>query len=106
MSAVDEDQLRDCETYVRQHNVQQMIKDAVVQLCIHKPPRPATFLREYFQRLEYQERQSQSQPPQDFDDEPLQPPPISMTPRRRGAFSAETISEEELARYVKKVCFH
>lgn len=42
----------DCELYVQQHNIQQILKDCIVQLCIAKPERPLTFFRQYFQRLE------------------------------------------------------
>lgn len=42
----------DCEIYVQQHNIQQILKDCIVQLCIAKPERPLTFFRQYFQRLE------------------------------------------------------
>lgn len=42
----------DCEFYVQQHNIQQILKDCIVQLCIAKPDRPLTFFRQYFQKLE------------------------------------------------------
>ncbi|KAI5716169.1 hypothetical protein M8J76_002105 [Diaphorina citri] len=48
----EEQSLRECEEYVQQHNVQQMLKDCIVQLCVTKPDNPISFLREYFQKLE------------------------------------------------------
>lgn len=42
----------DCELYVQRHNIQQILKDCIVQLCIVKPERPLTFFRQYFQKLE------------------------------------------------------
>ena len=50
---VDEEQsLRECEAYVARHNIQQILKDCIVQLCVSRPDNPASFLREYFQKLE------------------------------------------------------
>lgn len=48
----EEQSLRECEEYVQQHNVQQMLKECIVQLCVTKPENPISFLREYFQKLE------------------------------------------------------
>lgn len=42
----------DCELYVQRHNIEQILKDCIVQLCIAKPERPLTFFRQYFQKLE------------------------------------------------------
>ncbi len=44
--------LRECEEYVQRHQIQQTLKDCIVQLCVARPENPVTFLREYFQKLE------------------------------------------------------
>ncbi|KAK6632514.1 hypothetical protein RUM43_013282 [Polyplax serrata] len=50
---LDEEQgLQECEAYVQRHNIQQILKDCVVQLCVGRPQNPVSFLREYFQKLE------------------------------------------------------
>lgn len=50
---IDEERaLRECETYVQQHNIQQILKDCIVQLCVNRPRNPISFLREHFQKLE------------------------------------------------------
>ena len=50
---LDEEQsLRECEAYVQKHNIQQILKDCIVQLCVSRPENPLSFLREYFQKLE------------------------------------------------------
>ena len=50
---LDEEQsLRECEAYVSRHNIQQILKDCIVQLCVSRPDNPVSFLREYFQKLE------------------------------------------------------
>lgn len=50
---VDEEQaLRECEAYVQAHNIQQILKDCIVQLCVNRPANPIVFLREHFQKLE------------------------------------------------------
>lgn len=49
----DEQQsLRECEAYVQQHNIQQLLKDCIVQLCVTRPNNPITFLKDYFTSLE------------------------------------------------------
>ena len=78
----DEQQsLQECEAYVQRHNIQQLLRDCIVQvsdrlrgrtaadspllsssplvsdpmpaqLCVARPQNPISFLREYFQRLE------------------------------------------------------
>lgn len=49
----DEQQsLRECEAYVQRHNIQQILKDCIVQLCVSRPENPITFLKEYFASLE------------------------------------------------------
>nr|CAD7444654.1 unnamed protein product [Timema bartmani] len=81
---LDEEQsLRECEAYVQKHNIQQVLKDCIVQLCVSRPENPISFLREYFQKLE---RVTVQQPA-----------------RRRGGISAEPVSEEDATSYVKKV---
>jgi len=44
--------LRQCEVYVEKHNIQAILKDCIVQLCIKKPDNPYRFFREYFEKLE------------------------------------------------------
>lgn len=48
----EEQSLRECEAYVQRHNIQRLLKDCIVQLCVRRPENPITFLREYFQKLE------------------------------------------------------
>ncbi len=44
--------LQECEDYVQRHQVQQILKDCIVRLCVSRPDDPVAFLREYFQKLE------------------------------------------------------
>ncbi|XP_076309732.1 cAMP-dependent protein kinase regulatory subunit-like isoform X2 [Tachypleus tridentatus] len=48
----EEQTLKDCEVYVQKNNIQQLLKDCIVQLCVSRPENPVSFLRAYFQRLE------------------------------------------------------
>ena len=52
----DAEMIKECEEYVKKHNVQVMLKDAIVQLCINKPEHPFRFLREHFEKLENEVR--------------------------------------------------
>ncbi|XP_054611075.1 protein kinase, cAMP-dependent, regulatory, type I, alpha (tissue specific extinguisher 1) b isoform X1 [Dunckerocampus dactyliophorus] len=110
-SSEEERSLRECEQYVQKHNIQQLLKDCIVQLCTSRPDRPMAFLREYFERLEKEEvkqiqnQQKASSSRSDSRDEEVSPPmnPVVKGRRRRGAFSAEVYTEEDAASYVRKV---
>merc|ERR1711936_520920 len=107
-SNMDEEQsLRECEAYVQMHDIQKILKECIVQLCVSRPENPVSFLREYFQRLEREaakESKAALLSPDDAEDaeSPL-PSNIIQPVRRRGAISAEPINEEDAASYVKKV---
>lgn len=52
-SNVEEDEsLKGCEIFVQKHNIQQILKECIVNLCIAKPDCPLKFLREHFEKLE------------------------------------------------------
>lgn len=52
-STLEEDEsLKSCEIFVQKHNIQQILKECIVNLCIAKPERPMKFLREHFEKLE------------------------------------------------------
>jgi len=108
---MDEEQsLRECEAYVQMHDIQKILKECIVQLCVSRPDNPVSFLREYFQKLERdsveaaKESKAALLSPDDLEDveSPL-PSNIIQPVRRRGAISAEPINEEDAASYVKKV---
>lgn len=48
----EEQSLRECENYIQSHNIQRVLKDCIVQLCVARPEKPISFLRQYFQKLE------------------------------------------------------
>jgi hypothetical protein len=48
----EEQSLRLLENYIATHNVQLLLKDCIVQLCVSRPNNPIVFLRQYFQKLE------------------------------------------------------
>ena len=51
-AAADDQTLKDCETYVSKHNIKDLLKDCIVQLCLRKPENPVGFLRQHFEKLE------------------------------------------------------
>ncbi|KAG7491763.1 hypothetical protein MATL_G00007210 [Megalops atlanticus] len=109
-SSEEERSLRECELYVQKHNIQQLLKDCIVQLCTSRPDRPMAFLREYFERLEKEEAkqilsQQKSNSRSDSREDEVSPPmnPVVKGRRRRGAISAEVYTEEDAASYVRKV---
>jgi len=48
----EEQCLRKAEEYVKEHDIQRIVKDCIVQLCIHRPDNPYSFLRQHFATLE------------------------------------------------------
>ena len=48
----EQQSLRECESYVQRHQIQQILKDCIVHLCVSRPDNPIAYLREYFQKLE------------------------------------------------------
>lgn len=102
----DEQIIRMCEAYVEDHNIQQILKDCIVQLCVCRPANPIVFLREHFQKLEKEQalEAKQSASPDEMDDLSPMPPSASQPPvKRRGGISAEPVTEEDATSYVKKV---
>ena len=107
-TAEEDRSLRECEAYVQRHRIQQILKDCIVQLCVARPDNPITFLREYFQKLEKENSSSESKAaplsPDDAEEvESPMPQQSQQAVRRRGAISAEPITEEDASSYVKKV---
>ena len=88
----------------------QVLKDCIVQVCVTRPDNPIAYLREYFQKLERQIAKESKAGPLSPDDEAESPiPPVQsqfLSVRRRGAISAEAITEEDASSYVKKVVWH
>ncbi|NWY69898.1 KAP0 kinase, partial [Erithacus rubecula] len=111
-SSEEERSLRECELYIQKHNIQQLLKDCIVQLCTVRPERPMGFIREYFERLEKEEtkqllNQLKSGSRSDSREDEISPPPplnpVVKYRSRRGAISAEVYTEEDAASYVRKV---
>ncbi|RVE43949.1 hypothetical protein evm_011418 [Chilo suppressalis] len=104
----EEQCLHECESYVQSHNIQLLLKDCIVQLCVNKPENPVSFLRQYFQKLEREQVKAAaaaaaaSEGEADGELSPLPVPGVQPS-RRRGGISAEPVTEEDATSYVKKV---
>ncbi|CAF0762687.1 unnamed protein product [Brachionus calyciflorus] len=48
--------LKECEAFVNKHNIKDLLKDCIVQLCLKKPENPISFLRQHFERLEKEQK--------------------------------------------------
>jgi len=107
--------LRECESYVQEYDIQRVLKDCIVQLCIHKPSKPMAFLAEHFANLSKEEDEKDEFQQTDVgvneEEEVESEEDAMMTPesykqkgsRRRMAVSAEVVKDEDVANYVKKV---
>jgi cAMP-dependent protein kinase regulator len=52
----EDETLKDCEDYVGKHNIKDLLKDCIVQLCLRKPENPITFLKHHFEKLEKEQK--------------------------------------------------
>lgn len=102
----------EAKNYVQQKDIQNVLRESIINLLITKPENPISYLRDYFTKLEGQlneqsnittsnntsnEHHQQQQQPQTQQQQTNKARP------RRGAVSAETYSEDDAANYVKKV---
>ncbi|XP_022660640.1 cAMP-dependent protein kinase regulatory subunit-like isoform X3 [Varroa destructor] len=105
----DEDTIRACEAYCEKHEIQRLLKECIVQLCVQRPSNPVVFLRDYFAKLDKETAMKSkgclttSGSGDQSGEEALSPLPQPPARSRRGAVSAETYSEEDATNYVKKV---
>jgi cAMP-dependent protein kinase regulator len=96
--------VKDIDMYVKDHNIQQLLKDCIVSLCVARPDNPYAFLKRHFEALE-KAHGSPTISAEVKDASPGQPA-AEGTPKkrtRRGAVSAEVYTEEDATTYVKKV---
>jgi cAMP-dependent protein kinase regulator len=105
----EQEQLAACQEYVQRHNIQALVKDAIVQLCLHKPQDPCAFLSQHFGKQAGADSKSSTgdraaavQTPDDDDEECAEPPP-SRAPGRRQAVSAEVFDPSEMENYERIV---
>lgn len=94
----EQEQLAACQAYVQRHNIQALVKDAIVQLCLHKPDSPCAFLSQHFGKqasgVDGGAAAAAVGTPDDEDEECSEPPP-SRAPGRRQAVSAEVFDPAE-----------
>ncbi|OQV20091.1 cAMP-dependent protein kinase regulatory subunit [Hypsibius exemplaris] len=101
------------KAYIRKKQMQEMLKDCIVQLCLHQPDNPRTFLSSYLLSLEQQETDRSSHGNSmstasadrdtydDDEDDPMAQRPQQA--RRRQAISAEAMNDNDAQTYVKKI---
>ncbi|XP_071813960.1 cAMP-dependent protein kinase regulatory subunit-like isoform X1 [Apostichopus japonicus] len=105
----DEQSLKECEAYVQEHNIQQLLKETIIHLCIHRPDNPIGFLKDYYAKLD-EESQGKANTASSASQSEDRDEDVSCTPtvppkrlQRRGGISAEPVTEDDAASYVKKV---
>lgn len=93
------------QDYLLQHNVADLLKNAVVELMRVRPNAPVSFLRDHFERVAMENNEADGPgylEPGRGNGVPAQADPPKRR-ARRGAVSAETYSEDELKNYEKKI---
>ena len=61
-TASSEQTVRDCEAYIAKHDIQNLLRDCIVQLCLKKPVNPIEFLANYFEKLDTQNISNKKSP--------------------------------------------
>jgi len=120
-----EQTVKDCEIYIAKHDIQNVLVDSIVQLCLKKPSNPIEFLANYFTKLNSEirsntkktssmsQRQQSTNGSQTGENDDLNDLNDSSHQQyhstdvkareRRGAVSAEPYKEEDATSYVKTV---
>ena len=44
--------MKEIERYIEKHNIHAILKESIIQLCLHRPENPHSFLRQYFEKLD------------------------------------------------------
>lgn len=102
----ENDNMKEIEAYIRSHDIQQLLKDSIIQLCLHRPENPFGFLRQHFEKLDRDFVSCKKDSEQMAEEREGSPTPLAAPTKkrsRRGAVSAEVYTEEDAASYVKKV---
>ncbi|CAJ0582936.1 unnamed protein product, partial [Mesorhabditis spiculigera] len=99
----EEAQLAQCQAYVQRHNIQQLVKDAIVALCIHKPENPVLFLKDHFDKLNEQRSQEAGKQENNDEDEVMDEAPKPAARGRRPGVSAEVMQPDQEENYEKIV---
>ncbi len=86
------------ESYLKKHNVENLLKDVVVQLCKDQPEDVISYLQNYLaqKKLELNEEGDE------FDEADTRPP-AARRPTRRGGVSADPVNVGDVDGYVPKV---
>jgi cAMP-dependent protein kinase regulator len=74
-----EQTVRDCEAYIAKHDVQNLLRDCIVQLCLKKPSNPIQFLANYFDKLESQTPTSSTTKKSTMRQQQTSSPPVEQT---------------------------
>ena len=45
-SSKEEETLKECDLYVSKHNIKEILKECIVQLCLKKPDNPIPYLKQ------------------------------------------------------------
>jgi cAMP-dependent protein kinase regulator len=61
-TASSEQTVRDCEAYIAKHDIQNLLRDCIVQLCLKKPANPIEFLANYFDKFDTQNLSTKKSP--------------------------------------------
>jgi cAMP-dependent protein kinase regulator len=92
-----EQTVRDCEAYIAKHDIQNLLRDCIVQLCLKKPSNPIQFLSNYFDKLDSQPPTSASTTKKTNMRQQQTASPIEQTSKQQSTNGSVTGENDDLA---------
>lgn len=89
---------QELQEYLREHGVENLLKDMVVRMCLEKPSDPLSFMQSYISELQSQRANASAEEDQEVHEEANR-----RRCSRRGAVSAEAYDANDAEAYQKKV---
>eukprot|EP00049_Salpingoeca_infusionum_P010295 m.174965 g.174965 ORF g.174965 m.174965 type:complete len:447 (+) comp14601_c0_seq1:471-1811(+) len=91
------------QDYLKDHHIEDLLKDIVVKLCLAKPEDDLQFIKDYITELQKSRGGSASAGEDSADADDDEEPPMTMGRSRRAAISASVMTAEDVADYERKV---
>ncbi|EDQ84849.1 uncharacterized protein MONBRDRAFT_39101 [Monosiga brevicollis MX1] len=89
------------QAYLKEHNVESLLKDIVVKLCVDKPDDELDFIKNYM--IQLQRERGTNVEDDEEEEEEADAGPISRGRSRRAAISASVMTEDDVEDYQRKV---
>lgn len=94
-SSSSEQTVRDCEAYISKHDIQNLLRDCIVQLCLKKPANPIQFLSNYFDKLDSQTSTSSTTKKSNMNQQQTTSPPVAQSSSKQQSTNGSVAGEND-----------